>query len=46
MHPPYSPDLNPIELVWARLDKNLQSEDRINVDSLLDGLNREFALIT
>jgi len=37
-HPPYSPDQNPIELLWAYLERKIMHEDRKTVASLLAAL--------
>lgn len=44
--PPYSPDLNPIELCWATIKKALRSAKARSLDALLDALRDALLAIT
>lgn len=45
--PPYSPDLNPIELVWANLKKKIQGLlEKIKGIKLADAIDHAFQLIS
>jgi transposase len=45
--PPYSPDLNPIELVWANLKKKVQGFlEKINGIKLADAIDYAFQLVS
>lgn len=44
-HPPYSPDLNPIELVWAYLKKKVMCKVYKNTDEVLDKIAEEWEKI-
>lgn len=45
--PPYSPDLNPIELVWANLKKKIQGLlEKIDGIKLADAIDRAFQCIS
>jgi transposase len=41
-HPPYSPDLNPIELVWAYLKKRVMTKAYRNLDEVLNKVFQEW----
>lgn len=42
VHPPYSPDLNPIELVWGYLKKKVMVRVYENIDEVLDNVVEEW----
>ncbi|MBI2379047.1 MAG: transposase [Deltaproteobacteria bacterium] len=42
--PPYSPDLNPIELAWSKLKKILREKADRTLDALLEGISSREAL--
>jgi transposase len=45
--PPYSPDFNPIEMIWSKVKRLLQSfAAHTVVDALHDALGRAFAAVT
>src|SRR5262249_15323793 len=44
--PPYSPDLNPIELCWAKVKARLRSLKPRTLPTLLDALGYAFSSIT
>jgi transposase len=44
--PPYSPDLNPIELCWAKVKSRLRSLKPRTLPDLLDALVQAFSTIT
>lgn len=44
--PPYSPDLNPIELCWAKVKAVLRDAKARTLDALLAALQEAFASIT
>ena len=45
-HPVYSPDLNPIELLWARLKVEITTEDRSTMDKLINAIFTAFNKLT
>ena len=45
-HPPYSPDLNPIELVFNRMKQNIEYRDRSSVKELEATIARNYASLT
>jgi transposase len=44
--PPYSPDLNPIELAWAKVKAGLRKAAARTVDGLHDALGPVLAAVT
>lgn len=44
--PPYSPDLNPIELCWSKVKTVLRKLKARSVDELVEALDRAFSTIT
>jgi transposase len=44
--PPYSPDLNPIELCWSKVKSRLRSLKPRTVPDLLDALEHAFSSLT
>jgi transposase len=44
--PPYSPDLNPIELCWAKIKTALRAAKARTFEGLLDALDAAFGSIT
>ncbi len=44
--PPYSPDLNPIELCWAKIKTALRAAKARTFETLLDALDDAFGSIT
>jgi transposase len=44
--PPYSPDLNPIEMIWSKVKRLLRSFAARTVDALHDAFGRAFAAVT
>ena len=44
--PPYSPDFNPIEMIWSKVKRLLRSFAARTVDALHDALGRAFAAVT
>ena len=44
-HPPYSPDLNPIELVWAYLKKRVMIKVYKDLHEVLDKIVQEWSEI-
>ncbi len=44
--PPYSPDLNPIELCWAKIKTALRAAKARTFEALLDALDEAFGSIT
>ena len=44
--PPYSPDLNPIELCWAQVTSRLRSLTPRTLPDLLDAVGYAFASLT
>lgn len=45
IHPPYSPDLNPIELIWAYLKHKVMDRVYDNLDEVLDRVVEEWEAI-
>ncbi|MEG2174619.1 MAG: transposase, partial [Oscillospiraceae bacterium] len=43
--PPYSPDFNPIELMWSKIKAYLRKVQARTIDSLLDAIPKAFASI-
>jgi transposase len=44
--PPYSPDLNPIEMIWSKIKRLLRSLAARTIDSLHDAFGQAFAAVT
>jgi len=44
--PPYSPDFNPIEMIWSKVKRLLRSFAARTVDALHDAFGRAFAAVT
>jgi transposase len=44
--PPYSPDFNPIEMIWSKVKRLLRSFAARTVDALHDAVGRAFAAVT
>lgn len=44
--PPYSPDLNPIELCWAAIKKALRTAKARTIDALIEELRRAMLAVT
>lgn len=44
--PPYSPDLNPIELCWSKLKAYLRAEGARSIDALNEAIGEAMDLIT
>ena len=44
--PPYSPDLNPIELCWSKIKTALRAAKARTFEALLDALDAAFASVT
>jgi len=44
--PPYSPDFNPIEMMWSKLKAVLRKVKARTVDSLLDALPKAFMAVS
>jgi transposase len=44
--PPYSPDLNPIEMMWSKVKRLLRTIAARTVDALHDAFGRAFAAVT
>jgi transposase len=44
--PPYSPDFNPIEMIWSKVKRLLRGFAARTVDALHDALGRAFAAVT
>jgi transposase len=44
--PPYSPDFNPIEMIWSKVKRLLRSFAARTVDTLHDAFGRAFAAVT
>lgn len=44
--PPYSPDLNPIELCWAKIKTALRAAKARTFEALLEALDEAFGSIT
>jgi transposase len=44
--PPYSPDLNPIELCWSKIKTTLRTRKARTFETLLDALDNAFATVT
>ena len=44
--PPYSPDLNPIEMIWSKVKRLLRSIAARTVDALHDAFGHAFAAVT
>jgi transposase len=46
MHPPYSPDLNPIEKVWGYLKKRVMTKAYTKIDEVIEAIKEEWNQIT
>src|SRR5687768_3854648 len=44
--PPYSPDLNPIEMIWSKVKALLRTIAARTVDALHDAFGQAFAAVT
>ena len=44
--PPYSPDLNPIELMWSKVKAFLRAAEARSHDALLQAIARALASVT
>jgi transposase len=44
--PPYSPDLNPIEMIWSKIKQLLRSLAARTIDALHDAFGQAFASVT
>jgi transposase len=44
--PPYSPDFNPIEMIWSKVKRLLRSFAARTIDALHDAFGRAFADVT
>lgn len=44
--PPYSPDLNPIELMWSKVKNTLRSLEARTHDDLIEAINKALAKVT
>lgn len=44
--PPYSPDLNPVELMWSKLKLELRGKEKVNVDELIEATGKALSNIT
>jgi transposase len=44
--PPYSPDLNPIEMIWSKIKRPLRSLAARTIDALHDAFGQAFAAVT
>ena len=44
--PPYSPDLNPIEMMWSKIKALLRAEKARTVDALLSAIPAAFAIVS
>jgi transposase len=44
--PPYSPDFNPIEMIWSKVKRLLRTIAARTVDALHDAFGRAFAAVT
>jgi transposase len=44
--PPYSPDFNPIEMIWSKIKRLLRSFAARTVDALHDAFGQAFAAVT
>jgi transposase len=44
--PPYSPDFNPIEMIWSKVKRLLRSFAARTIDALHDAFGRAFAAVT
>ena len=45
-HPPYSPDLNPIEKVWSILKRKVMRTSYSNLDDIIEKVTEEWENIT
>ena len=45
-HPPYSPDLNPIEMVFNRMKQNIEYKDRSSIKELEATIARNYSAFT
>ncbi len=46
VHPPYSPDLNPIEKVWSILKRNVMKTSYSHLDDIIEKIMEEWDAIT
>ena len=44
--PPYSPELNPIEMMWSKVKAHLRCAEARTADSLLEAIGRALSLVT
>lgn len=44
--PPYSPDFNPVELMWSKLKSELRSQGKVKVEELIEATGRAMRKIT
>ena len=44
--PPYSPDFNPIEMIWSKVKRLLRSFAARTIDALHEAFGRAFAAVT
>ena len=44
--PPYSPDLNPIELMWSKKKSELRAQGKVKVEELIEATGRALSKIT
>lgn len=44
--PPYSPDLNPIEMIWSKIKRLLRSCAARTIEALHDAFGQAFAAVT
>ena len=44
--PPYSPDFNPIEMIWSKVKRLLRSFAARTIEALHDAFGRAFAAVT
>lgn len=44
--PPYSPDLNPIEMMWSKVKNFLRSTEARNKDTLFEAIGKALSTIT
>ena len=44
--PSYSPDLNPLELMWSNMKSELRSQGKVKVEELIEATGRALSKIT